>query len=92
MAAFTSTYFTAKALKTELDKPADASKKARQRSAQMHTEAKQRAGQQQADIAQKTKDDRRQRLTDIARNKTRVASPTGTSGQAETIRKTLTGQ
>ena len=76
MAAATSAYFAMQGIKKELDKPADAAKRARQLAAQRTEQARERAKEQQGQME----------------TRTLVTNPLGLAGQAETVRKTLTGQ
>jgi len=78
----------------EYQKPAEAVKKAQKVAAFEQNEERRKADERTAEIDIQAKERRKRRRADISRNKTRVSDPFGFSmaGQAETVRKTLTGE
>lgn len=92
MAGFTAALSMREVKKKIRDDPKDKRKKVKgQARAAMQDEMD--SAKEDAYIAdQKSKQSRRDQRQSIARNKTVVASPTGLGGQAEAIRKLLTGQ
>ena len=97
MAAFTTAIASiigAKKLKEELDKPADAAKRARNEAVRQTEVAREKAKKEGEDIQARSDASRRKLLTDIERNQTAVSplSPISLGTQATIARKTLTGQ